>query len=79
MRTPELIEYQGRILTTRQWAQEFGMRYRTLVNRLNRGHTFERALTQTVRPLSRDPWGNYGIEPAFLEWIMALPPEINLP
>ena len=39
------IEYDGRILTTAQWARELGIPYRTLQTRIRRGMRLEKALS----------------------------------
>jgi hypothetical protein len=47
-RDNRLVEFDGKSQTIAQWADELGMNYRTLNNRLNRGWPVERALTEPV-------------------------------
>jgi hypothetical protein len=47
-RSNRLIEYQGATKTIAEWADELGIIYPTLRNRLNRGWPVERALTEPV-------------------------------
>lgn len=47
-RSNRVIEYEGRTQTLTQWAGETGMSRATLSDRLERGWTVERALTQSV-------------------------------
>ena len=48
-RSNRLITFNGRTLCLAEWAEEYGMRQRTLWYRLNRGWSVERALTEPVR------------------------------
>lgn len=47
-RTNRFIEHDGRSQTIADWADELGMNYRTLNNRINRGWPIERALSSPV-------------------------------
>jgi len=47
-RTNRVLEFDGRKQTIAQWAEEVGLVYRTLNNRINRGWSVERALTEPV-------------------------------
>lgn len=49
-RTNRTLEFNGRRQTIAEWAAELGINYRTLNNRINRGWTVERALTEPVLP-----------------------------
>lgn len=42
------LTYNGKTQTISQWASELGFNYRTLNNRINRGWSIERALTEKV-------------------------------
>lgn len=44
-----VVEYEGKKQTIAEWADELGMNYRTLNNRINRGWPIERALSQAVQ------------------------------
>jgi hypothetical protein len=48
-RSNRRVEFGGRVQTIAQWAEEIGINYRTLNNRINRGWTVERALTTPAR------------------------------
>jgi hypothetical protein len=48
-RTNHVVEFNGRRQTIAEWADETGINYRTLNNRINRGWTVERALTTPAR------------------------------
>lgn len=43
------IEFNGRTLTTAQWARELGMADKRISHRLSRGWSIERALTQPIK------------------------------
>ena len=45
-----IIEFQGRKLTIAQWAREIGIKQNTLVYRINRGISLERALCCDITP-----------------------------
>ncbi len=44
-----LLEFHGKIQTAALWAREVGIRYQTLLTRLNNGYSVERALTEPIR------------------------------
>lgn len=43
------LEYNGEIKTAREWADEYNIRYKTLMQRLYRGLSIEEALTKPIR------------------------------
>lgn len=43
------VEYRGKTQTIAEWAAQYGFNYRTLNNRINRGWSVERALTESIR------------------------------
>lgn len=47
-RTSRYISFNGKTLTIGQWAEILGINYRTLSNRINRGWSVERALTEEL-------------------------------
>ena len=48
-RNNRIIEYNGKSQTLIEWAEELGMTYRTLVTRLHRGWSVERALSTRIK------------------------------
>lgn len=52
-RTNRVVEFRGRRQTIAEWADELGVHYRTLNNRINRGWPTERAFKAPVRKKSR--------------------------
>lgn len=48
-----VVEHEGRSQTVLEWAKEFGLDRRTLVNRLERGYTVAQALTEDVGDVER--------------------------
>jgi hypothetical protein len=54
-RCSRLIEFNGQIRTLKQWAEQTGIHWGTIVDRLNRGWTAEDALT---KPIRQRPRGN---------------------
>ena len=52
-RTCRFLEYQGQRQTLKQWSQTSGINMTTLQNRLDRGLTLERALTEAPDPRFR--------------------------
>ena len=53
MRVNTLLEFDGREQPITAWAEEVGINPRTLMTRLVRGWTVERALTQSVKKVSQ--------------------------
>jgi hypothetical protein len=47
-RTNRIVTYLGRSMIIAEWAEEIGVNYRTLNNRINRGWSTERALTEPI-------------------------------
>lgn len=47
-RQSRLYEYNGKVQDVAQWANEYGLKYGTLLDRLNRGWSIEEALTKEI-------------------------------
>jgi hypothetical protein len=48
-----IIEYAGKSMCLKDWADELGIKYHALFNRLKAGWSVEKAFTQQVRPLTK--------------------------
>jgi hypothetical protein len=52
-RNNRLLEYQGETLTATLWARRIGVNTKLIYDRLDRGWSVERILSQPPRPLRR--------------------------